>query len=68
MSQTPDLMIRRADPENADLLAEWGARTFCAMFAADNSPPRSPQLITTAGELLLLLLQHRVYFGGCFAA
>src|SRR5687767_125081 len=38
MSQHPDLMIRRADHEDAGLLAELGARTFSETFAADNSP------------------------------
>ena len=38
MSQNPDLTIRRADPEDAGLLAELGARTFSETFAADNSP------------------------------
>ena len=38
MSQTPELTIRRADPEDAGLLAELGARTFSETFAADNSP------------------------------
>ena len=38
MSQTPDLTIRRANPEDAGLLAELGARTFSETFTADNSP------------------------------
>ena len=38
MSQNPDLTIRRADPEDAGLLAELGALTFSETFAADNSP------------------------------
>src|SRR5687768_18616659 len=38
MSQHPDLMIRRANHEDAGLLAELGARTFSETFAADNSP------------------------------
>ena len=38
MSHNPDLTIRRANPEDADLLAELGARTFSETFAADNSP------------------------------
>lgn len=38
MSQNPDLTIRRADPEDAGLLAELGARTFNETFAADNNP------------------------------
>ena len=38
LSQNPDLTIRRADPGDAGLLAELGARTFSETFAADNSP------------------------------
>jgi diamine N-acetyltransferase len=36
VSQNPDLTIRRANPEDAGLLAELGARTFSETFAADN--------------------------------
>ncbi|HEY9401749.1 MAG TPA: GNAT family N-acetyltransferase [Pyrinomonadaceae bacterium] len=38
MSQNPDLIIRRANLDDASLLAELGARTFSDTFAADNSP------------------------------
>jgi GNAT superfamily N-acetyltransferase len=38
MIQRPDVTIRRADPGDAGLLAELGARTFSETFAADNSP------------------------------
>ena len=38
MDQTPDLTIRRANREDAGLLAELGARTFAETFATDNSP------------------------------
>jgi GNAT superfamily N-acetyltransferase len=38
MSQNPDLTIRRANGEDAGLLAELGARTFAETFATDNSP------------------------------
>jgi diamine N-acetyltransferase len=38
MSQNPDLTIRRANPEDAGLLAGLGARTFSETFAADNTP------------------------------
>ena len=38
MSQNPDLMIRRANNNDAGLLAELGARTFSETFAADNTP------------------------------
>lgn len=38
MSQNHVLTIRRANPEDAGLLAELGARTFSETFAADNSP------------------------------
>src|SRR5947209_3292502 len=37
MSQKPDVTIRRANPEDAGLLAELGARTFAETFAADNT-------------------------------
>jgi GNAT superfamily N-acetyltransferase len=38
MSQNPDPAIRRANHEDAGLLAELGGRTFSETFAADNSP------------------------------
>ncbi|MFL6284688.1 MAG: GNAT family N-acetyltransferase [Pyrinomonadaceae bacterium] len=38
MIQKPDVTIRRANPDDAGLLAELGARTFSETFAADNSP------------------------------
>ena len=38
MSQTSDLTIRRANSEDASLLAELGARTFAETFATDNTP------------------------------
>ena len=38
MSQTPDVTIRRANSDDAGLLAELGARTFTETFATDNSP------------------------------
>ena len=38
MSQNPNPTIRRANPEDAGLLAELGARTFSETVAADNSP------------------------------
>lgn len=34
----PALTIRRATPADANLLAEFGARTFSDTFAADNTP------------------------------
>ena len=37
MIQKPDVTIRRANPGDAGLLAELGARTFSETFAADNS-------------------------------
>jgi ribosomal protein S18 acetylase RimI-like enzyme len=37
MNQNLDLKIRRANREDADLLAELGARTFSETFAADNT-------------------------------
>jgi ribosomal protein S18 acetylase RimI-like enzyme len=38
MVQRPDLTIRRANPVDASLLVELGARTFSETFAADNNP------------------------------
>ena len=38
MSQKPDVTIRRANTDDAGMLAELGARTFRDTFAADNSP------------------------------
>src|SRR5437870_872248 len=38
MSQKPNLTIRRANREDAGVLAELGARTFAETFATDNSP------------------------------
>jgi ribosomal protein S18 acetylase RimI-like enzyme len=38
MSQNPDATIRRANSEDARLLAELGARTFAETFAEENSP------------------------------
>lgn len=37
MVQQPDITTRRANPDDAGLLAELGARTFYETFAADNS-------------------------------
>ena len=37
MSQKTDLMIRRANLDDASLLTELGARTFSETFAADNT-------------------------------
>jgi diamine N-acetyltransferase len=38
MSQNPRVTIRRANTEDAGLLADLGARTFSETFAADNTP------------------------------
>jgi ribosomal protein S18 acetylase RimI-like enzyme len=38
VNQNPDVKIRRANREDAGLLAELGARTFSETFAADNTP------------------------------
>ena len=38
VSSSPDLIIRRGKAEDAELLAELGARTFRETFAADNTP------------------------------
>jgi GNAT superfamily N-acetyltransferase len=48
MSQSPDLTIRRAGPEDAGLLAELGARTFSETFAADNSPEDVASYLTAS--------------------
>ena len=37
MTQKLDVTVRRANPDDADLLAELGARTFLETFAADNT-------------------------------
>ena len=37
MNQNPNVKIRRANGEDAGLLAELGARTFSETFAADNT-------------------------------
>ena len=37
MSQNPEMKIRRANREDAGLLAELGARTFSETFTADNT-------------------------------
>jgi ribosomal protein S18 acetylase RimI-like enzyme len=38
VSSLPDLIVRRGKAEDAELLAELGARTFSETFAADNTP------------------------------
>lgn len=38
MSRNPEPYVRRATPEDAELLAELGTRTFSETFAADNRP------------------------------
>lgn len=38
MIQNPDVTIRRANREDASLLADLGARTFAQTFATDNTP------------------------------
>ena len=38
VSQRPPVRIRRATPDDAAALAEFGARTFFETFAADNTP------------------------------
>lgn len=48
MSQNPGLTIRYANPEDAGLLAELGARTFSETFAADNSPEDMATYLATA--------------------
>ena len=37
MNQSPSAVVRQAIADDADLLAELGARTFCETFAAHNS-------------------------------
>lgn len=48
MSQNPDVTIRRANPEDAGLLAELGARTFSETFAADNTPEDMAAYLTAS--------------------
>ena len=38
MTEKPDVTIRRANGQDAGLLAELGERTFAQTFAADNTP------------------------------
>jgi len=38
MNQNPDVTIRRANREDAGLLADLGARTFAQTFGTDNTP------------------------------
>jgi ribosomal protein S18 acetylase RimI-like enzyme len=38
MTQKPEVTIRRANREDAGLVAELGARTFAETFASDNTP------------------------------
>jgi len=38
MNRHPDVTIRRANREDASLLADLGARTFAQTFATDNTP------------------------------
>ena len=38
VSSLPDLIVRRGKAEDAELLAELGARTFSETFAPDNTP------------------------------
>lgn len=47
----PDLTIRRANSDDAELLAEFGARTFSEAFAADNSPEHMAAYIAAAFNL-----------------
>ena len=51
MSQTSDLTIRRANNEDAGLLAELGARTFAETFATDNTPEDIVAYIGTSFNL-----------------
>jgi diamine N-acetyltransferase len=48
MSQNPGLAMRRANREDAGLLAELGARTFSETFAADNSPEDMASYLATS--------------------
>ena len=51
MSQDPDLTIRRANREDASLLADLGARTFAQTFATDNTPEDIAAYIATCFNL-----------------
>lgn len=44
----PDIAIRRASPDDADLLAELGARTFADAFASDNTPEDMAAYLSSA--------------------
>src|SRR5687768_7970046 len=46
-----NLFVRRAAPDEASLVAELGARTFRATFAADNTPDDIELYITSAFAL-----------------
>ena len=48
MMQKPDVLIRRATPGDASLLAELGARTFSETFAADNAPEDMAAYVTSS--------------------
>src|SRR5215216_4944106 len=51
MSQNPDVTIRRANPEDAGLLAGLGARTFSETFAADNTSEDMAAYIAASFDL-----------------
>jgi ribosomal protein S18 acetylase RimI-like enzyme len=48
MSSTQPLLIRRGEPNDAELLAELGARTFSETFAADNTPENMAAYLASA--------------------
>ena len=51
MNQNPTPTIRRANPEDAGLLAELGARTFSDTFAADNTAEDMATYLATTFSL-----------------
>ena len=48
LSSVPNLLIRAGNAQDAGLLAELGARTFCETFAADNTPENMSAYLAAA--------------------
>ena len=51
MNQNPDVTIRRANREDAGLLADLGARTFAQTFGTDNTPENMAAYIAASFNL-----------------
>ena len=51
VTQKPEVSIRRANREDAGLLAELGARTFAQTFAVDNTPENMAAYIAASFNL-----------------